>query len=264
MITVWLDQMYESAAVFTADKSGISATMHISVCEIDPYVATFRDSNQCFDYITCIDDDEMQVVLVVCCVDAVNLCQSLLKRCEELRQIASVYILSVTKSTDNIDDSLSNTTKVHGNYTDVSELCNHLSQLSYVKRYRREGLHREDFTVNPLPAATTSGSKFPSPTVSSNTIRQEADFMYSSFLRDILIKIDSTEEEMTKFCRHQCAGTATDLNVIDEFEAYYDAHNAIFWFTRDTFLFRLLNRALRELDVSTLYSLRYFIKDLHS
>jgi tetratricopeptide (TPR) repeat protein len=50
---------------------------------------------------------------------------------------------------------------------------------------------------------------------------------------------------------------------VDEFEAYYDASNAIFWYTRDTFLYRLLNKALREQDIDTLYSLRYFIKDLH-
>ncbi|CAF1228013.1 unnamed protein product, partial [Didymodactylos carnosus] len=53
------------------------------------------------------------------------------------------------------------------------------------------------------------------------------------------------------------------LNYIDEFEEWYDPMNAIFWYTRDTFLFRLLNKALREQDVNTLYSLRYFIKDLH-
>ncbi|CAF0873614.1 unnamed protein product [Adineta ricciae] len=77
------------------------------------------------------------------------------------------------------------------------------------------------------------------------TKRQEAEFMYAGIVRDILVQINSTEV------------------FIDEFQEYYDPCNAIFWYTRDTFLYRFLNKALREQDIDTLYGLRYFIKDLH-
>ncbi|CAF4065287.1 unnamed protein product [Rotaria sp. Silwood1] len=69
---------------------------------------------------------------------------------------------------------------------------------------------------------------------------------------------------MVELCRQKCAGNEKDLQYIDEFEEYYNASNAIFWFTRDIFLYRLLNKALRELDIDTIYSLRYFFKDLHT
>ncbi|CAF1394348.1 unnamed protein product [Didymodactylos carnosus] len=68
---------------------------------------------------------------------------------------------------------------------------------------------------------------------------------------------------MIGFCRQKCVDNEVDLNYIQEFEDYYDASNAVFWYTRDTFLFRLLNKALREQDIDTLYSMRYFIRDLH-
>ncbi|CAF4336168.1 unnamed protein product [Rotaria socialis] len=65
------------------------------------------------------------------------------------------------------------------------------------------------------------------------------------------------QEGMIMFCRHVCADNKADLHTIGEFETYYDACSAIFWYTRDSFLYRLWNKALRE------HSMRYFIKDIH-
>jgi hypothetical protein len=128
---------------------------------------------------------------------------------------------------------------------------------------------RNDFTIDVIsyPPDSTDLSATTSEMVSSSLNdsvikQQETDFIYTKLLGKILITVDSTAEEMIKFCREKCADNETDLNTINEFEAYYDACNAIFWYTRDTFLYHLLNKALREQEFDTLYSLRYFIKDL--
>jgi tetratricopeptide (TPR) repeat protein len=152
--------------------------------------------------------------------------------------------------------------EICGVYRDLKSLCDHLKQLPNIQRRRREGFVRDDFTLNvlchlPDPSTLSAQSS------DTATKRQETEFMYAQLLRDILVKIESTEEEMIKFCREKCTGNNTDLNTIDQFEEYYDACNAIFWYTRDTFLYRLLNQALRNQEFDTLYSLRYFIKDLH-
>ena len=62
--------------------------------------------------------------------------------------------------------------------------------------------------------------------------------------------------------RQKYAGNEAELVYVDEFEAYYDTINAIFWYTRDTFLYRILNKALRQQDIDTIYSIRHFVKDL--
>ena len=67
---------------------------------------------------------------------------------------------------------------------------------------------------------------------------------------------------MVAFCRQIYADNSPELNHVEEFEEYYTSENAIFWYTRDIFLYRLLNRSLRDRDIKTLYSLRYYIKDL--
>ncbi|CAF1116131.1 unnamed protein product [Adineta ricciae] len=263
-ITIWLDQVYDVNKPTIVKRNHMVQAVHISLCKVDPYIVTFRDADLCFNYIIRMNDDDKQAVLVISCDNPANLSKRILTQCQELRQIASVYVLSITKDESGIVNSSSYMPKLCGHFTDVSELCNQLGQLPYLKNQYKEGPYRKDFSINFFPEITMSEIQYPMPIVSNNSTRQEADFMYSSFLREILIKLDSTEEEMTTFCRQQCAGNEPDLNTVDEFEQYYDAQNAIFWYTRDTFLYRLLNQALRELNVDVLYSLRYFIKDLHS
>lgn len=38
---------------------------------------------------------------------------------------------------------------------------------------------------------------------------------------------------------------AEDLNLIDQFERKYSSNDALTWYTRDCFLYRLLNKPLR-------------------
>ncbi|CAF4145473.1 unnamed protein product [Rotaria sordida] len=87
--------------------------------------------------------------------------------------------------------------------------------------------------------------------------------MYSQLAREILISTESNKTEMLEFCRQQYADNNVQLRYIQEFEDHYDSHKTIWWYTRDTFLYRLLNKALREQDIDVLYSLRYFIRHLH-
>ncbi|CAF3498614.1 unnamed protein product, partial [Rotaria sp. Silwood2] len=68
---------------------------------------------------------------------------------------------------------------------------------------------------------------------------------------------------MLGFCCRQYADNEAQLRFTQDFENHYDSHKVIFWYTRDTFLYRLLNKALREQDIDILYSVRYFIRNLH-
>ena len=83
--------------------------------------------------------------------------------------------------------------------------------------------------------------------------RQEADFMYSQITRDILLSVESSQAEMIEFCRQQYIDDEVQLRNIQEFEENYRPCKAIHWYKRDVFLYRLLNKALREKDVDVLY-----------
>jgi tetratricopeptide (TPR) repeat protein len=165
------------------------------------------------------------------------------------------------------------TTVPCGIYINLEVLCAHLCHLPpYLQGKQKAWLGHMDLSIFPqtgmddlskLLAAPTISQLLLSESAANTNKRQEAEFMYALLSRDILVDIKSTEEEIIKYFRQKCDGNDVDMNVVDQFEEYYDAINAIFWYTRDTFLYRLLNKALREQDMGTLYSLRYFIKDLH-
>ncbi|CAF5150420.1 unnamed protein product, partial [Rotaria sp. Silwood1] len=53
-----------------------------------------------------------------------------------------------------------------------------------------------------------------------------------------------------------------ELIEIEQFRTNYTIHEAIRWFTLDSFVNRLLNRALRTENISNLYIFRFFIIDL--
>ncbi|CAF0917635.1 unnamed protein product [Didymodactylos carnosus] len=93
--------------------------------------------------------------------------------------------------------------------------------------------------------------------------------MYAQLLKDILLDMkrnDATKSDMIDACRKWLLenGHEDDLAIVNEFERdYNDPTLAILWYTRPTFLYTLLNKALREQDIDLLYSFRFFIKDLH-
>ncbi|CAF1373548.1 unnamed protein product [Adineta ricciae] len=70
------------------------------------------------------------------------------------------------------------------------------------------------------------------------------------------------KRDMLIECRACCYLSKHDLKTIDEFRRTYTATNAIYWYTKSCFLYRIINRALRTEDNLVLYKFRFFIIDL--
>lgn len=80
-----------------------------------------------------------------------------------------------------------------------------------------------------------------------------------------LIKIPAHSQDINHFinqCKIRYQENPKALEFLHEFEEYYEPETAIFWYTREGFLFRLVNKALRHQDVDSIYLLHFFIADL--
>lgn len=68
---------------------------------------------------------------------------------------------------------------------------------------------------------------------------------------------------VTKFKGYYKGNIATEkaLNIFNE---TYSSDCAVLWYTKDTFLYRVLNKALRHQDIETILLLHFFIVDLHN
>lgn len=73
---------------------------------------------------------------------------------------------------------------------------------------------------------------------------------------------DKAKEEMLTVCRQYYQKNSNILQSIDEFEQTYQNNDCIGWYTRDTFVYKLLNKALRTEDIEQLYKFRFYIVDL--
>ncbi len=64
-------------------------------------------------------------------------------------------------------------------------------------------------------------------------------------------------------CRLYYTDNPSTLNIIDEFDQTYQSQNAVWWYTRNTFLYLLLNKSLRQQNIEMIIYLHFFLYDLN-
>ena len=90
--------------------------------------------------------------------------------------------------------------------------------------------------------------------------------MYTQILKEILLTIDFEQEHINEFltyCREQFAGNTIELKNVDKIEKEYHHHQPIWWYTYHCFLYSMLNRALRTMEVDIIIKMGFFVRDLH-
>ncbi|CAF1228331.1 unnamed protein product [Didymodactylos carnosus] len=116
-----------------------------------------------------------------------------------------------------------------------------------------------------------------------NLSQETGSFLYLQLFKDVLMKMPHTEEsklEMLDKCRGYCRGNKKEMGNINDFYLTYKsnedsltivhkvlkikhkANDSIPWYTKETFLYRLVNKAMRTEDIEALYTFRFFIVDL--
>ena len=94
---------------------------------------------------------------------------------------------------------------------------------------------------------------------------RSAIFMWFQLFIEVLIRMhhkSSERKELIDICKKSYQGNEEEQKLIDEFEKNYGPENAIWWYTRESCLYRMLNKALRVQDFDQLFALRFFITDI--
>lgn len=133
------------------------------------------------------------------------------------------------------------------------------------------------------------------PTQSDEQSNEKAQFLWFRLLIDALIKIKETfshkdlveeyrkqnsekdqlaEEFIDKYvaklpvkhfvdiCKQHFAGNEQQLGKINQFELNYEPSKSLYWYTREPFVYRILNKALRYENIDNLYQYRFLIRDI--
>ena len=201
-------------------------------------VHRFDNLDVCIDYITDIKHE--LVILIISSSE--NALEAFEKVLDQLKNLHHIYLLIQNKT------HLIAHRKIRGIFSTTTAIYTQLQK--DLKRYERDLINFNSVGEN----------------ISTND-EQEANFMYAQLLKECLLDIANSENDdltdLIEYCRKQYAHNRHELTRIDEFERDYANHSPIWWYTRDGFLYKMLNKALRIQNVETLYAMRIFIKHLH-
>ncbi|CAF2050257.1 unnamed protein product [Rotaria magnacalcarata] len=70
------------------------------------------------------------------------------------------------------------------------------------------------------------------------------------------------KQKMVQICKDYYRGNESEIKLIEEFEKTYRSEYPLLWYSKQAFIYRLINKALRTEDVDLLYIFRFFICDL--
>jgi tetratricopeptide (TPR) repeat protein len=206
---------------------------------------TFTDDDECIEFIETIDDTK------ACIIIPGYLGQHIVPRVHKMPQVDSIFIFC--SNTERYEEWARYYSKIKGIFTDVTPICEALNQAT----------HRCEQNAISISIMAITGD------ISKNNPDQlDSSFMYTQILKEILltIKFEARHiDEFIEYCRDLFPRTNNEheLRTVTELERNYRDKTPIWWYTSQSFLYPMLNCALRLMDVEHLIKMGFFIDDLH-
>jgi hypothetical protein len=234
---VWLDS--------SIDESDIDESIDtiIKLRQIVNDVKKFTDVDECLDFITDVEDENIFMI-----VSGV-LGQMIVPIIYDTVQIDFFYVFCKYEACDK--RWVKKWPKVKGIYSDVTSICRALKHVAYE-------CDQDLFSI--------SFAKLPDETSNQNLDELNQSFMHTQLLKEILLVIDFDDEHINAFltyCREQFVGNSTALNTVEKLREEYRHYRLIWWYTCDCFLYSMLNRILRMMEVDLIIKMGFFVRDLH-
>ncbi|CAF1136074.1 unnamed protein product [Didymodactylos carnosus] len=241
---LWLDLNMNSTTMTTDSK-----LTKESLQEVNNFVLFFTEKDECLNYIKNVKHEK--IILVLSGSSSVSNNNELLQQCHLLRQIDSIFIFCMEKH--KYESLLSNSC-----YNKVIDICT--EQDSLLQSIRKTiKLLEQQLTVFSLYNHTQK--------VARNLTTEAATFIWYRLLKDALQSMPSDviahgRQEMLDNCFKYYRNNKKELENIRQFEKSYNSSDAIRWYTKDSFIYKIINKALRTEDVEVLYTFRFYIVDL--
>ncbi|CAF1523343.1 unnamed protein product [Adineta ricciae] len=215
---------------------------HLQQAELNSKI--FVDSKECMDYMKTLGRTKILFVTDEPSVDGI-LC-----RPDELVNVLCFFVISNDDQCEERLNQKYSTTAV------VTIPVQQESLVELVNVYTRLEIEQASFSLFDENQKSTRNFKteFPS-------------FLWTQLLLEVLThSVDdrtNAMNEMLDVCKQVYKTNQTQLNAIETFSNTYEPRrNAINWYTKDSFCYRILNEALRTENIDYLYSFRFFISDM--
>ncbi|CAF0754654.1 unnamed protein product [Adineta steineri] len=112
---------------------------------------------------------------------------------------------------------------------------------------------------------STSTSFLPEKSLRDLTKDTGAFFWFRLFITALISmpSSDKAKQDLLHFARVYYTDNDLELQRINNFDTTYKPSEALKWYSSDSFVYRLLNKAIRTENIDLLFACRFFITDLH-
>ncbi|CAF1038926.1 unnamed protein product [Adineta steineri] len=239
-IVVWLDRNIESSKNNKDIKTLIRQIVRSRL-------QTFIEPDLCLEQIF-TSLEEKHIIFIV----SNEFGPGVVEAIHECSQIQTIYVYCGNRQI--AEEWIKPYTKVTGIFTDRTTL---------LKKIRDDfGVHERDCE---LPMSVFYLEEKQNSLQNLNS--ESAAFMWYQLVLTVLrlmAKHCNSKTEMIKECRATYHQDETEQRKINDFEKTYESAKACWWYTYDSCIYRLLNKALRTQNTEIIFKFRFFINDLHN
>jgi tetratricopeptide (TPR) repeat protein len=206
-------------------------------------VTICTESEQCIQCLKGIDKEKVFIIA------SGALGQHLVPNIHAMSQIDAIYIFCGNKSRH--EEWTKKWDMVKGVYEEIKPICEAL-QLA-VKQCNENSI-----AISFIALGEGASDQ--------NLNQLDASFMYTQIFKEILLEMEHDPQAIKDFavyCRKFYNDNVGQPAIIKEFERDYRPESSIWWYTRASFTYEMLNQALRTLESDIIINMGFFIHDLH-
>jgi len=244
------DENLETFSIFWLDeqvnKTEENRNTQLILREIINHLKTFDDQGECYQRILSLSTQDRLVLIV-----SGRCGRQLVPQIHHLRQVSSIYVYCMDKKANELwaKDFI----KIKSVIVELKDLI-HVIKQDQQTRVKIE----EPLSINIFKTGTNKADQL--------TTGLNGNFVHSLLLIDVLIRmksIESDKQQLIQLCKKEYRTNNMELILVREFEKYYRSDKALWWYTRNSFLYRMLNKALRVQNIDLLFLLRFVISDIY-
>ncbi|CAF1324699.1 unnamed protein product [Rotaria sp. Silwood1] len=208
---------------------------------INDFVIFFTEREECISFIQSIDKEKIFLIV------SGSKASEILPRISSNQNIDSIFIFC--KKRDRYENLMNEYRKIVGIYINLDDLCESIKdQISLFNK------QIQVFSIFDQHQTSTK-----------DLLKESAEFLWFqlfNYVTACLPRNQQAKQQMIQICKDYYRGNITEMKHIQEFEQNYRSEDAIRWYSKQSFIYKLINKALRIEDIDFLYIFRFFIGDL--
>ena len=235
-VIIWVDDSIDPSTQYCQN---ILTQLH----SIANNVNIFTQRDECIGFLS--NADSMNVYLIL----GNTLASQIVLHIHDIPQLHDIYILCENKSQH--EQWAKKWTKIKGVHTEIKPICEALQMT--VKQCIQDSITMSFLTKNEVAS-------------SADLNRLDPSFMYTQIFKQIILEMEYDEKSFKDFIlfwRNDFINDPIKNKVITEFEHDYCPSSSIKWYTRERFIFGMLNRALHMLEADIIINMGFLLRDLH-